>query len=79
MRSETFLQQVKVKADVVFPNGDYRVTDSRTPGFPIIVNVDGADTIQLKATKGSFIHWTAPDYYVDDMGAEQVLRKISGR
>lgn len=50
--------------------GSYRITDSKAPGYPLIINAEGADKIKLSAGAGSIIRWDAPDYKVNNMGTE---------
>lgn len=50
--------------------GSYRVTDSKAPGYTLIVNAEDADEIRLSASTGSFIRWNAPDYKVNKAGKE---------
>lgn len=63
-------QPQEVKPEITFPIGDFRLTNSRAPGFPIMIKAEGADEIRLKTSEGSFLKWTPPDYHVYQMGSE---------
>jgi hypothetical protein len=63
----------QVKPEIAFPIGNYRVTNSRAPGFPIMITAEGADEIKLITTQGSFLRWNPPDYKVYPLGSEADL------
>lgn len=63
----------QVKPEIAFPIGNYRVTNSRAPGFPILITAEGADEIKLMTTQGSFLRWNPPDYKVYPLGTEADL------
>ncbi|WP_438493956.1 hypothetical protein [Paenibacillus sp. IHBB 3054] len=63
----------QVQPEIKFPIGDYRVTNSRSPGFPIQITADGADEIRLQTTEGSFLRWTPPDYVVHELGTATAI------
>lgn len=63
----------EVQPEVYFPIGDYRVTNSRSPGFPIQITADGADEIRLQTTEGNFLRWTPPDYVVHELGKQAAI------
>lgn len=63
----------EVHPEVNFPIGDYRMTNSRSPGFPIEITADGADEIRLQTTEGNFLRWTPPDYVVHELGKQAAI------
>ncbi|WNS45625.1 hypothetical protein [Paenibacillus sp. MMS20-IR301] len=60
----------KVQPNVTFVYDSYRVTDSKSPGFPLIIAAEGADEISLSADSGGFVGWNPPDYTVRGLGTE---------
>jgi hypothetical protein len=63
----------RVQPESSFPFGTYHMTDSRAPGFPMVITAEGADEIRLETTGGSLVSWNPPDYYVYPLGMETVL------
>lgn len=61
---------LEVKIEVNFPIKEYRVTDSRVPGFPMEITAEGADEIRVSVREGSLLLWNPPDYTVNNKGQE---------
>ncbi|BBH22839.1 hypothetical protein Back11_41840 [Paenibacillus baekrokdamisoli] len=55
---------VPIKPDIAFPLGQYQLTMSNVPGFPIAIVCDDADSITLKVSDGELLLWAPPDYKV---------------
>lgn len=69
----TFLRtndQIEVIPDVQFPLKEYRMTDSRVPGFPLLVTAEGADKIHVSVKEGDLLLWNPPDNNVYNKGQE---------
>lgn len=64
---------IVVKPDVMFPIGDYRMTNSRAPGFPMLITAAESDGIQVRVTEGSLLLWNPPDYHVYDKGQKLAI------
>ena len=60
----------QVHPEISFPFESYSMTDNRAPGFPLVINVSGAEEIRLSSTSGGFVGWNPPDYTVNPLGKE---------
>jgi hypothetical protein len=58
----------EIKPNVDFPLGEYQLTMSSAPGFPLKIVCKDADTIKLTVTDGEFLLWTPPDGRVNSKG-----------
>lgn len=52
------------------PLNEYLASDSKVPGFPLLVSYGSADDIQLKVDGGTLFTWGEPDYTADNKGSE---------
>lgn len=65
---------IEVKPNIEFPLGEYQVTMSSVPGFPLKIECKDADTIKLKVSDGQLLSWKAPDGKVINLGQEIILK-----
>lgn len=64
----------KVKLEVEFPIKEYRMTDSRVPGLPMLITAKGANEIRVSIEEGSLLLWNPPDYSVNNKGQELEIK-----
>jgi hypothetical protein len=60
----------EINPNVEFPLGEYRMTMSCVPGFPLKIVCQDADIIKLTVTDGEFLLWAPPDGQVHKKGKE---------
>ncbi|WP_379138425.1 hypothetical protein [Paenibacillus sp. sgz500958] len=67
-------QPFELQPDVTFLFGDYRLTNSRAPGFGLRADAEGSDEIKIRVSEGSLLQWAPPDYRVNNIGTEMTLK-----
>lgn len=63
-----------VKPDVVFPLGQYLMTMSSVPGFPITIDAKDADQIRLRISEGELLLWSSSNSKVRSQGNETTVK-----
>jgi len=46
------------------------MTDSKVPGFPLLVTAEGAEVIHVSVKEGNLLLWNPPDNQVNNKGQE---------
>lgn len=49
------------------------MTNSRAPGFPMLITATGSDEIRVRVTEGSLLKWNPPDYHVYSKGQKLAI------
>ena len=61
--------EVALRPGVETALNEYLASGGDVPGFPLRVDADGADMVNVSADGGSLFTWSAPDYVKTDRGS----------
>ncbi|MWC29702.1 hypothetical protein [Paenibacillus sp. MMS18-CY102] len=64
---------IPVKPNVEFPFGRFSTLMSNAPGFPIMIDSKGADSVRLHASSGRLLLWAPPDSKVTFLDSDATI------